>query len=284
MTAIAAPAGTRINVPARPSSALRRTHHLGILRAEWIKVVSLRSTWWALGATVALMTLAAFAVAKSLDGLAADPTTAIVVEQMTGAGVISGGYQIGMITIAVLGALAITGEYSTGMVRSTLAAVPTRLPVLAAKGVVLMVVTVAASVLSTALSYLVTQPMLARHSIVTDLAAAESWRVIGGAAFFLVVAALFSLGVGTVLRSTAGTVASALTVLLLLPGVLGFIRLDWVQTLVSYLPAPAASAFITGENSGLGQTLAPTAGLIVVIAYAVIPMVAGAVLLRRRDA
>lgn len=269
----------------RDVRAARNPLHLGVLRAEWIKVLSLRSTWWTLAATIALMTLASFAVAKSLDGMAADPTMAPTLEQLHGATVIAGGYQIGMITIAVLGALAITGEYSTGMVRSTLTAVPTRLPALAAKAVVLTVLTLGASALSTALSYVVTQPLLTEFSLVPDLTDPDSWRAIGGAAYFLVVAVFFSLGLGTILRSTAGTVATALTVLLLAPGILGFIRLDWVETLVSYLPAPAASAFISvGGAAGLGETLEPLTGFVVVTAYALVPIVVGGVLLRRRDA
>lgn len=281
MTAVATTVSAGRTIALAP--ARLRARRFGVLRAERIKVLSLRSTWWALAATVALMTLAAFAVSMSLDGLAGDPATASALAGLDGATVISGGYQIGMITIAVLGALAITGEYSTGMARSTFTAVPTRVPALAAKGLVLVVLTLVASVVSTVLAYVVTRPLLAEHALVPDLTDPESWRIIGGAAYFLVVAALFSLGLGTVLRSTAGTVASALTVLLLLPGVLGFIRLDWVETLVSYLPAPAAGAFISGGSATVGESLGPTAGFLVVTAYAVVPMVVGAVLLRRRD-
>lgn len=236
MTAIATPALTH-GLDVTPTAA--RSVHLGVLHAEWLKMLSLRSTWWALGATTVLVTLAAFAVGKSLDGLAADPSTAPILTEMDGVTVISGGYQIGMITIAVLGALAITGEYSTGLVRSTFTAVPTRIPALVAKAVVLTALTLVAAVLGFGLSWAVTTPLVEAHGLVTDLADPEAWRQIGGAALVTVVAGLFSLGPGTILRSTAGTVASALTVLLVLLGV------------------PA---------------------------YAVVPMVVGAVLLRRRDA
>lgn len=281
MTALAPPPLTQ-GLDVTPTAA--RPVRLGVLRAEWLKMLSLRSTWWALGATTALVTLAAFAVGMSLDGLAADPGTAPMLTEMDGATVIAGGYQIGMITIAVLGALAITGEYSTGLVRSTFTAVPTRLPALVAKGLVLTALTLVAAVLGFGLSWGVTRPLVEEHGLVTDLADPGAWRQVGGAALFMVVAGLFSLGLGTILRSTAGTVAAALTVLLVLPGVLGFVRLDWVETLVSYLPAPAASAYINGGSTSLGESLTPGVGLAVVIAYAVVPMVIGAVLLRRRDA
>jgi ABC-2 type transport system permease protein len=92
--------------------------------------------------------------------------------------------------------------------------------------------------------------------------------------------------VGTILRSTAGAVTLALTVLLLLPGILAFISLDWVETLASYLPLSAAGAFLTeADTTALGGSeLTPVTGVLVVAAYAVVPLVTAAVLLRRRDA
>jgi ABC-2 type transport system permease protein len=150
-----------------------------------------------------------------------------------------------MLTIAVLGALCITGEYSTGMIRSTFAAVPTRIPVLAAKALTLVVLTAAVTLLSVTLSYLVTMPQLSQHDLVRALDDPGTWRVLAGTVYSLVAAALFSLGMGTLLRSTAATATVALTVLLLLPGTLSFVTLDWMQTIVSYLPLPASSTLLT---------------------------------------
>lgn len=282
-TAVAVP--QVVPVRAVPPVASRRTF-AGVMRGEWIKLLSLRSTWWVLGATVAVMTLVSFAAAMSLDVMAEDPLTAPGLAQMHGAEIVSGGSQIGVVTIAVLGALLITGEYSTGMIRSTLAAVPTRVPVLAAKAIALVALTVTVTVLSMAVSYVVTMPQLSEYDLVPALDDARTWEVLGGTVYFLVAAALFALGVGTLLRSTAGTVTLALTVLLLLPGILGFLSLDWVETLVSLLPLPAAGAFLTpGDTTALGGAeLSAGAGIAVVAAYAVVPLVAGAVLLRRRDA
>lgn len=262
-----------------------RSTFAGVMRGEWVKLLSLRSTWWTLAATVALMTLVSFAAAMSLDAMAEDPVMGTAVTEMHGAEVISGGFQIGMLTIAVLGALFITGEYSTGMIRSTFAAVPTRLPALGAKAIALVVLTVVVTVAGMAASYAVTMAPLSQYGLVPALDDPGTWRVLGGTGYFLVAAALFSLGVGTLLRSTAATVTVALTVLLLLPGVLGFITLDWVETLVGYLPLPASSAFIAaGATDVRGVGLTAQAGLLVVAAYAVVPMVAAAVTLRRRDA
>ena len=260
---------------------------LGVLRGEWIKLLSLRSTWWTLAATVALITGVSLAVAWSLDSMAADPATAAGIGQVHGAELVSGGFQMGMLTIAVLGVLLITGEYSTGMIRSTLAAVPTRVPVLIAKAVALVAVTVLVASTSIALSYVVTAPLLADHDLVPALDDGRTWQVFGGTVYFLVAAALFALGVGTILRSSAGAITVSLTVLLLLPGVLSFISLDWVETVVDYLPLPASGAFLGGGEDSLssaGGGLTAVTGVLVIAAYAVVPLVAGAVVLRRRDA
>jgi ABC-2 type transport system permease protein len=105
--------------------------------------------------------------------------------------------------------------------------------------------------------------------------------------YFLIAASLFSLGVGTLLRSSAGTITVALTVLLLLPGVLSFISLDWVETIARYLPLPASGSFLGVNEDSLssgGDQLAASTGLLVIAAYALVPLLAGAVVLRRRDA
>ena len=149
----------------------------GDVADEWIKLLSPRSTWWLLASTAALMTLVLFAAAMSLDVMAGDPVMTPALDEMHGADVISGGIQVAWITISVLGALFITGEYSTGMIRSTFA-------------------------VGVTLSYLVTMPQLSQYDLVPALDDPGTWRVLGGTVFFLNAAALFTLGIGTLLRST----------------------------------------------------------------------------------
>ena len=268
-----------------PSTAEVNSTFAGVMRGEWIKLLSLRSTWWALASAAALMTLASLAYAMSLNAMADDPVTAPGIEQMHGAEIVASGFPFGMLIIAVMGALCITGEYSTGMIRSTFAAVPTRLPVLAAKAPTLVVLAAAVALVSVTLSYLVTMAQLSQYDLVPALDDPGTWRVFGGSVYCLISAALFSLGVGTLLRSTAASLTAALTVLLLLPGILSFIRLDWVETIVSYLPLPASSALLTtGAVETQGAYLSAQASLIVMAAYAVVPLAAAAVTLHRRDA
>jgi ABC-2 type transport system permease protein len=141
---------------------------------------------------------------------------------------------------------------------------------------VLAVLTVVVATVSIALAYVVTMPLLADLDLVPALDEARTWQVFGGTVYFLVAAGLFALGVGTLLRSSAGAITVALTVLL--PGVLRFINLDWVQKLVYYLPLPASGAFLGGGEDSLssaGEELSAVTGLLVIAAYAVVPLVAG---------
>jgi len=255
---------------------------LGVLHGEWVKLLSLRSTWWMVAVTAVTMTLLAVGVAPTADELVGSAAGAGV--EAHGAELVVVGFQIGMVTVAVLGALLMTGEFGTGMARSTFAAVPSRLPVLAAKGAALVALTVLTTALSLVAATLASAPALSEHGLVPRLDQAHTWQAFGGVAFFFVAVALLALGLGAVVRHTAGTITVVLGLLLLVPGVLQFVAVDWVQDLVSLMPLPAAVAFI--GTSGLmwtNEVLSPWQGVAVVTGYAVLALVAGAVTLRRRD-
>ena len=285
MSTLTADPPTTSHAATLPAAAQVQPTFAGVMRGEWIKLLSLRSTWWALASTAAVITLVALAAAASLNAVAGDTAMAPETGQMHGAEVIASGFHFGMLTIAVLGALLITGEYATGSIRATFAAVPTRIPVLAAKALTLVVLTAAVTLVSVTLSYVVTMPQFSKYDLVPALEDPRTWRVFGGTLYALTAAALFSLGIGTLLRSTAASITTALTVLLLLPGILSFITLDWVQTIVSYLPLPAASALLTtGAADDTGDYISTQASLLVMAAYALVPIVAAAVTLHRRDA
>ena len=288
MSTLTATPETPESAQAAPARPVYRVTGRRVLSSEWAKLWSLRSTWITLG--LGLLFLVAFGVIaashykSSLDSgrhMDRDFATATAVSLSLF------GTNFAQLALGVLGVLVTAGEYSTGMIRSTLAAVPTRVPVLVAKAIVLAVLTVVVATVSIALSYVVTMPLLTDLDLVPALDQARTWQVFGGTVYFLVAAGLFALGVGTLLRSSAAAITVALTVLLLLPGVLSFIRLNWLQTVVDYLPLPASGAFLGGSEDSLssaGEELSPVTGLLVIAAYAVVPLIAGAVVLRRRDA
>src|SRR5699024_1099936 len=163
--------------------------------------------------------------------------------------------------------------------------VPTRLPVLAAKGIVLTAVTVVVTAIAFVTSYAATAPVLADHDLVPGLTDPTTWQITGGVTALLGAAAMFTLGIGPRLRSTRGSVTVAITTLLLHPGILQFIPVDWVQDAMEYLPLPAATAFVTVSDAfGGAGDLSAWQGAAIVAAWAVVPMVAAAIVLRRRDA
>jgi hypothetical protein len=116
MSTLTADPPTTSHAATPPAAAQVQPTFAGVVRGEWIKLLSLRSTWWALASTAAVITLVALAAAASLNAMADDPALAPGIEQMHGAEVISSGFHFGMLTIAVLGALLITGEYATGLI------------------------------------------------------------------------------------------------------------------------------------------------------------------------
>lgn len=135
-------------------------------------------------------------------------------------------------------------------------------------------------------AFLVTWAKLSSYGLVPDLTASESWRVFAGTGYCLAAAAVFSLAVGSLVRSTAAAVTTSLVVLLLLPTTLAFVNLDWVQTAVGYLPLPASSAFLTGGDPVMegAHQLTATQGLVAVTLWAVIPLAAAVAAMLRRDA
>src|SRR5690606_15280402 len=116
--------------------------------------------------------------------------------------------------VAVLGALLITGEYASGTVRSTLVAVPTRLPVLWAKGLALVALTVLISALSLLAGTAAAAPWLADANLVPALDDVTTWQSFGGMTYFFVAVVLIALGLGAVLRHTAATITAVLGLLL----------------------------------------------------------------------
>ncbi|SFF42861.1 ABC transporter permease subunit [Blastococcus tunisiensis] len=255
-----------------------------VLHSEWIKLWSLRSTYWSVVATVLAMVLIAtvMALAAAVGAAGADDAPG-------GEAAIGLGYTFAQVVVAVLGALMITGEYSTGMIRSSLAAAPRRTPVLAAKAVLIAAVGFLLGVLGVALAYLVTLPVLGGQDA-ADLADPEVQRIFWGTGLYLAGVGLLGLGLGALIRHTAGAITAALGVLLLLSTVVQLLMLtsDWFTGVYPYLPSTAgeriASPEVTAAVDGGPVVLAPWTGFAVFMAYVAVTLIGAAVSLRRRDA
>ncbi|EFC85139.1 ABC transporter permease subunit [Parafrankia sp. EUN1f] len=251
---------------------------LGLVRSEWTKFRSLRSTWWTLALTVAAM----IGLAVLLCAMAADDGTTLDPEyaDFDATAPSLGGALLAQITIGVLGVLMITGEYTTGMIRATLTLVPRRLPVLWAKAVVFAGVAFALTLVTGLLSFTVGQAILAGDDLSVSIGSPGAARAILGCAFFLTAVGLLGLAIGALLRSTAGAVSALLAVLLGLPMVVGLLPAS-MQSINRYLPASIGEVLISTQGSG--NSFSPGTAAVMMTVYLVVTLVAAAIVLARRD-
>lgn len=261
--------------PARSTSAHRLTF-VRALRSEWIKLTTLRSTWWSIGITAVITIGVALLIAQSMGGPGAEPIQAVVSP-----------VQFTMLLAGVLGAISVTGEYSTGMIRSTLSANPVRGVILAAKMIVVGVFLFIASLVISLTAALAVTPIFAS----TDMpfawdAPADSLLPILAAAVSMAVFALIGVSFGFILRSGAGAIAATVGLLFVLPIVASLFAMSgdewqWIIEMSNRLPMTAAqSAILPQDGWGLD---APTAYL-TLGGWVVAGMVSSWAVLRTRDA
>jgi ABC-2 type transport system permease protein len=258
--------------PGGPVVTLRR-----VLAAEWTKLHSLRSTAWLLVVTALLVVTVgvASAVGAMVGALPTDPAT---VDPLGGA---LTGISTVELLVAALGALAVTGEYTSGSVRLTLAAVPTRWPVLAAKAAVVAATVFMVVLAATVTAFLTASAMIATTGTSLSITAPGVARALVGAAVHLAFVGLLAVGLGWLTRSAVGTLAAVIGLLYVLP-VVGFVLpADVAAVVVPFLPGNAGSALMQLQASGL---LRPGAAAVVLVAWALLVLGAAAVVLRRRDA
>jgi ABC-2 type transport system permease protein len=247
-------------------------------RSEWIKLFSLRSSWItfaaAVVAVVGLGVLISYLTNSHWDQTPADERL-----RFDPVGRSLGGVNLAQLAIGVLGVLVVTGEYTTGMIRASLMAVPRRLPVLAAKLAVFAACTFVLMLVSAFVAFLLGQQALGSHG--TTLGAPHALRAVIGVALYLTVVGAFAVGLGFILRSTAGGIAALFGLLLVLPGVAHLLPATWQPHVLPYLPSNAgAGLFSVQPEPGM---LSTWAGFGVFCIWAAAALVVGAVLLRRRD-
>ncbi|MFW2512731.1 ABC transporter permease [Demequina sp. SO4-13] len=261
---------------------LRRT-----VVAEWIKFRGLRSTLWTLVAMVALL------VAVSV--LAAWGTTTQMVDAGPGQGnvaqYVSAGYQLAQLAVAVLGVLAMGGEYSTGGIRTTLTTVPRRWMVLVAKAIVLGGAVAAVTLVSMVASYIATMPFHDTLGLELDLSDSETVRMLVGLPLYLVAISLLSLAIGALMRHTAAGLTLVIALLLVVENVIALVPLRAFDLVSPFLPMTAGSKVLFDsdtlaaiDNVNTGPYLTPWVGFGVLVAWAVTLLALAMVSLRRRDA
>jgi ABC-type transport system involved in multi-copper enzyme maturation permease subunit len=191
------------------------------------------------------------------------------------------GVNFAQLAIGVLGVLVITAEYSTGMIRATFSAVPKRLPVLWGKALVFGAVAFAISLPAVFIVFFIGQAILSGQHINIGISHPGVIRALFGAALYLTVMGLLGLGLGSIVRSTAGGIAALAGIVFVLPPIIGLLPSSVSNSIDPYLPSNAGGAVWTINPDP--NTLAPWAGLAVFAAYAAASIAVAALLLLRRD-
>ncbi len=255
------------------------------LHAEWTKLRTVAGPAWLLAGIVAAtmaVSAAATAAARCPSGTACPVDTTKL--SLTG-------IQAGQAVVAILAVLAISGEYSTGMIRITLAAMPRRSAVLAAKAVLLAILVLAAGAIAVGGSMLAGRILLPGHGFTAargfpleSLADGPTLRAAAGSVLYLVLIALLSLGIATLIRDSAAAIGVVLGLLYLSPIILGVVSDPvWSHRLERY--APMSAGLTIQDTTGLrGLPISPWGGLGVLAAWAAAALLAGGLVLRLRDA
>jgi ABC-type transport system involved in multi-copper enzyme maturation permease subunit len=250
-----------------------------VITSEWLKLTTLRSSWvtmtLGIGALALLGGVIGFFLNRDWDRLRPARQAAF-----DAVGTSLGGARFTELAIGVLGVLFVTGEYGTGMIRSSLTAVPKRLPVLWAKLLVLGAVSLVLTEIASFAGFIIGQATLGTHAVA--LSSDGALRAVIGTGLYLTVVALIGVELGFIIRSTAGGIAALVAILLVLPGVVSILPQSWQDTISPYLPSNAGAAIYDLRPEP--GTLSPWTGFAVFCLYAVAGLAAAAVVLKRRDA
>jgi ABC-2 type transport system permease protein len=255
----------------------------GTLRSEFTKIRSTRSTYWTLLAlvviTIAIGALGSFAAAHNVDGSGPyfDPTNRSL-----------DGLYLGQLVIAALGALTITSEYSTGMIRTSLTAMPRRGVVFAAKAVAFGAVAFVTGLVTSFGAFFLGQALMSGRHINATLGQPNVLRAVIGAALYLTACGLLAFGIGMILRNTAGAITASSALLLVVPLLVTLLPQSWQNDVNKWVPAYAGGEIFATRpdptNPTLSHLFSAWTGFGVLAGYAAVALIGGMVAFRRRDA
>jgi ABC-2 type transport system permease protein len=270
-----------VTTPGVRANASYRVTGIRVLRAEWAKFWSLRSSWITLG--VALLFLVAVG---AIAAMTYDPTGTTSDGPPGGAprdpvGLALAGSMFASLAVGVLGVLLSAGEYSTGMIRSTLVAVPRRLPVLWSKAAIYTVMAFIVTAAGSLISFLVGTLALQGEDIALSLADPGVLRSLVGEGLYLALVGLFGVALGALARNTAGGIAILVGLQMILPMVTLLLPGSWSSTISQYLPSNAGTAVTQLQQSA--DSLGPWTGLAVFAIWVAVALAGAAYRLVRTD-
>jgi ABC-2 type transport system permease protein len=251
-----------------------------VLVSEWTKLRSVRSTYWSivaaivvgigLGAAISAGNAHSYSHMSRQDKLSFDPTS-----------LSTAGLFFAQLALGVMAIMAITSEYSTGTIRTSLSAVPQRGYVLAAKALLISVLSLLIATGIAFAGFFVGQAIFAGHHLQVSISAPGVLRAVIGAGLYIGALTLFALGLATILRRTAGAITALTAIVFILPGVSQLLPDSWQDNLSRYFPANAGGTITSVVHQS--HTLSPWQGYFVFLAWAALMLGIGWLLLRRRD-
>ncbi len=273
-----------------PTATLERVSHLpsghyrfvDLLRSEWTKLRTVRSSWWTLGVTVllgigisALVTAETRAHWSSMgpgDKLSFDPVSTSLI-----------GLFLCQFAIGTLGALVVSAEYSTGTIRATLSAAPRRPAVVVAKATVYGVVAFVVSEFVSFASFFLGQFLLSSPARHATLSSPGALRAVFGGGLFVAVLGLVAFGIATIIRHTAGSIIAFVGILLVLPLIVQALPSSLSLNIRRFLP-DRIGIDILSATKAFPNAFSPWAGMLILCLYAFVLISVGTVLMVRRDA
>jgi ABC-type transport system involved in multi-copper enzyme maturation permease subunit len=256
----------------------------GTLRSEFTKIRSVRSTYWTLlallvvsigiSAAISAGTAASWSHMQPSDKLSFDPTQASV----------AGMLYLGQLVIVVIGAMTITAEYSTGMIRTSLTAMPRRVTVYAAKAVVFTGIALVVTFVAAFIAFFLGQALLASTHDTATLSQPNVLRAVIGSAVYVTICGLFAYAAGAILRHTAAAIATVIGLLFVVPILAHLLPHTWYLDVARWLPSSAGQVISATVGPPDPHLFGPWTQLSVFAVYTAAALVAGAVLFRTRDA
>ncbi len=256
----------------------------GTARSEFTKIRSVRSTYWTLlvlvvtgiglGAALCAATAASWPHIAPADRAAFDPTQVSV----------AGLFFLGQIVIVVPGALVLTAEYSTGMIRTSLTAMPRRIVMYAAKAAVFACVTLAVTLVTAFTAFFLGQALLSGTHDTAALSQPGVLRAVAGSALYVTTVGLFAFAAGAILRHTAAVISVVIAVLFVVPILVSLLPGSWQQDAQRWLPSSAGQALSVTVGPPDAHLFPAWGQFAVFGGYTLVLLIVGAVLFRKRDA
>lgn len=265
----------------------RKPRFVDVLQSEWTKFRTVRSSFWTLAIGVIFsIGFGALVSLVSANHYKSDPEVHFNWNP-TDRSLFS--LLAAQLAFPILGVLAVTGEYSTGMIRTSLAAVPNRSRMLAAKTLVVTATVLVVSEVVAFATFLIGQALISGKAPSANLGQPDVLRAVVGSGLYLTALALLGLGLGVVLRHAAAGIGSFVAILLVLPPIALALPTSWAKPIETYWPTNAGARVGT-TGHGLerfavnGSVMAPWTGFAVMLAFVATVLLLGFFLLEKRDA